>query len=393
VKTGVVGVAIILASVVALTVPSTQADPAILDPILDFSCYLGLKEDSKGLSVGVIELDVTLVKYSDELCSSLEVNVTDNEGLNLPDGDKWTVELAKGDSTHLIVPVEIPPNRVCRIYLEVSCKEQKMGLYGTFVSDSASVSFARGLVYPRPTRDELRGKPFPNEVQLTETAELDSILQQLPQTSRVQFVRGSDGFWYHPDSLPLGFEPWDAGTDGLQRDSTQNSERDTSMTWVYTKDGERFQAPRDSLERADKRRRLQQRKSVMEKLEESPCQYDSESFELDGQHYIRLKGESKFRPQVSPESPQVQWDSLRSLNTGERRGHYHIVVDLSKTKDSLFVAGLVDSLSAMDSDHLYHLHIDRPTLLRIRDAGVPFSMYPEKPDEQSSLESSGYDSY
>ena len=114
----------------------------------------------------------------------------------------------------------------------------------------------------------------------------------------------------------------------------------------------------------------------MRKREQSPLvDADCEPWSVDDRHFIRHRGESRFRPVETFTLDQARERAQRkrdSLEVAQAHITYEVLVDLRNPADSLWVAAHVDSLIPTDSTGFYRIKINKRTWRQMGEAGVPW---------------------
>jgi hypothetical protein len=120
----------------------------------------------------------------------------------------------------------------------------------------------------------------------------------------------------------------------------------------------------------------------MRKLEETPLtEYDRQDFFLDGEHWTRGRGESKFQP-ARGFTHEERWrmsDSLRAITDTTT---FVVTLDLRDPKDYEIARDLVGNLEPMEIEGYYKASATGLMLKQLRVRGINDARYPQIPPDR-----------
>ncbi len=122
---------------------------------------------------GHVDLEVTVWSHPDAVCDSFEVEISRHENLLLPDPSAKVITLIPGDTTVVVIPVEILGRHTGRVEVEVRCHTGcRRRNSATFIAGSFAATHLEGWIVPtqtirRPSADSV-GSPVKDSIRQRE---------------------------------------------------------------------------------------------------------------------------------------------------------------------------------------------------------------------------------
>jgi hypothetical protein len=125
----------------------------------------------------------------------------------------------------------------------------------------------------------------------------------------------------------------------------------------------------------------------MRQLESTPlAKYDKQLFLLDGETWIRSRGEYEFHLAESATDVKGYVLSKQAKLVDQREGvEYDIIMNLKTEEDKSFIQEMGITLIGMDKEDYFRATMNKAQIFEISNRSIKYAMYPEYPGDELNM--------